>query len=105
MPYGMPGCDVPSSADGELSPISPADSSAAVAEPTPEPTREPTSEPTAVPIPEWIADLHIHWKYSRACSRDLTVATLTGGAMTKGITLLGTGDFTPPAWLEHLRTD
>ena len=53
----------------------------------------------------WIADLHIHSKYSRACSRDLTVATLVAGAMTKGITLLGTGDFTHPAWFEHLRTD
>ena len=53
----------------------------------------------------WIADLHIHSKYSRACSRDLTIATLTAGAMTKGIMLLGTGDFTHPAWFEHLRTD
>ena len=59
-----------------------------------------------MPAPtDWIADLHIHSKYSRACSRDLTVATLTAGAMTKGITLLGTGDFTHPAWFEHLRTD
>ena len=53
----------------------------------------------------WIADLHIHSKYSRACSRGLTVATLAAGAMTKGIALLGTGDFTHPAWFEHLRTD
>jgi DNA helicase II / ATP-dependent DNA helicase PcrA len=85
----MPGCDVPSSADGELSPISPTDLLAA----DPAPARD------------WIADLHIHSKYSRACSRDLTVATLTAGAMTKGITLLGTGDFTHPAWFDHLRTD
>jgi DNA helicase II / ATP-dependent DNA helicase PcrA len=78
---------VPSTADGELSPISAAESSA------------------ASPVRTWIADLHIHSKYSRACSRDLTVATLAAGAMTKGITLLGTGDFTHPAWFEHLRTD
>ncbi len=51
----------------------------------------------------WIADLHIHSKYSRACSRDLTTATLAAGAATKGITLLGTGDFTHPAWYAHLR--
>ena len=88
---------MPSSADGELSPISPAESTAAVARPTPVQTPAPT--------PDWIADLHIHSKYSRACSRDLTVATLTAGAMRKGITLLGTGDFTHPAWFEHLRTD
>jgi DNA helicase II / ATP-dependent DNA helicase PcrA len=85
----MPGCDVPSIADGELYPIAAADSSAA----------------DPVPVPSWIADLHIHSKYSLACSRDLTVATLTAGAMTKGITLLGTGDFTHPAWFEHLRAD
>ncbi len=87
---------MPSSADGELSPISPAESSAAGPAPTPAP---------AALAPNWIADLHIHSKYSRACSRDLTVARLTAGAMTKGITLLGTGDFTHPAWFEHLRTD
>ncbi len=51
----------------------------------------------------WIADLHIHSKYSRACSRDLTTSTLAAGAATKGITLLGTGDFTHPAWYSHLR--
>jgi uncharacterized protein (TIGR00375 family) len=51
----------------------------------------------------WVADLHIHSKYSRACSRDLTVASLAASAATKGITLLGTGDFTHPAWFDHLR--
>lgn len=71
------------------------------------PSISPADPSTAGPAPaaHWIADLHIHSKYSRACSRDLTVATLTAGAMTKGITLLGTGDFTHPAWFEHLRTD
>src|SRR5215475_2343950 len=60
---------------------------------------------SAVGSTAWIADLHIHSKYSMACSRDLTVASLAAGAMTKGITLLGTGDFTHPAWFEHLRAD
>jgi len=50
-----------------------------------------------------IADLHIHSKYSRACARDLDLPNLTWWARRKGITLLGTGDFTHPAWLEHLR--
>jgi DNA helicase II / ATP-dependent DNA helicase PcrA len=54
---------------------------------------------------QWIADLHIHSKYSMACSRDLTVATLAASALTKGISLLGTGDFTHPAWFDHLRSD
>jgi DNA helicase-2/ATP-dependent DNA helicase PcrA len=51
----------------------------------------------------FVADLHIHSKYSRACSRDLSIETLTWWARRKGITLLGTGDFTHPAWHEHLR--
>jgi uncharacterized protein (TIGR00375 family) len=51
----------------------------------------------------FVADLHIHSRYSRACSRDLSIETLTWWARRKGITLLGTGDFTHPAWHDHLR--
>jgi DNA helicase-2/ATP-dependent DNA helicase PcrA len=51
----------------------------------------------------YVADLHIHSKYSRACSRDLTLPNLAWWARRKGITLLGTGDFTHPAWYDHLR--
>jgi DNA helicase II / ATP-dependent DNA helicase PcrA len=51
----------------------------------------------------FVADLHIHSRYSRACSRDLDLSSLTWWARRKGITLLGTGDFTHPAWYEHLR--
>ncbi len=51
----------------------------------------------------YVADLHIHSRYSRACSRDLTLPNLAWWARRKGIGLLGTGDFTHPAWFEHLR--
>ena len=51
----------------------------------------------------FVADLHIHSKYSRACARNLDIPNLTWWARRKGITLLGTGDFTHPAWSEHLR--
>src|SRR5262245_8173775 len=51
----------------------------------------------------WVADLHIHSKYSRACSRDLELESLAWWGQRKGITLLGTGDFTHPAWFDHLR--
>jgi uncharacterized protein (TIGR00375 family) len=51
----------------------------------------------------FVADLHIHSRYSRACSRDLDLPSLSWWAGRKGITLLGTGDFTHPAWYEHLR--
>ncbi|MFG3710507.1 UvrD-helicase domain-containing protein [Micromonospora sp. NPDC047730] len=54
-------------------------------------------------LPPFVADLHIHSKYSRACSRDLTLPNLAWWARRKGIGVLGTGDFTHPAWYDHLR--
>ncbi len=45
-----------------------------------------------------VADLHLHSHYSRATSRDLTLASLHRAALLKGITLVGTGDFTHPGW-------
>src|SRR3989440_12597163 len=56
----------------------------------------------AAPVP-YVADLHIHSRYSRACSRDLDLPNLAWWARRKGIALLGTGDFTHPAWYDHLR--
>jgi len=52
---------------------------------------------------EFIADFHIHSKYSRATSRDMDVAHITDWAKIKGITLMGTGDFTHHLWLEELK--
>ena len=49
-----------------------------------------------------IADLHIHSKYSRATSRDCVPAALDFWARRKGIHLVGTGDFTHPAWRAEL---
>ena len=50
-----------------------------------------------------IADLHIHSCYSRATSRECTPEHLELWARKKGIQLLGTGDFTHPAWRAALR--
>lgn len=52
-----------------------------------------------------IADLHIHSRFARACSKALTVKTLSATAVIKGITVLGTGDFLHPAWFAELRRD
>ena len=60
------------------------------------------SAASIVPV-RFVADLHIHSKYSRACSRDCDLEHLTWWARRKGISLLGTGDFTHPAWHDHLR--
>ena len=48
------------------------------------------------------ADLHIHSKYSRACSRDCDLEHLAWWAGRKGIAVVGTGDFTHPVWREEL---
>ena len=50
----------------------------------------------------FIADLHIHSHYSRATSKSLTPETLSLWARRKGIGLMGTGDFTHPAWRAEL---
>nr|WP_306204837.1 UvrD-helicase domain-containing protein [Actinoplanes sp. RD1] len=58
---------------------------------------------SSVAADTYVADLHIHSRYSRACSRDLTLPNLAWWARRKGIAVLGTGDFTHPAWFDHLR--
>lgn len=50
----------------------------------------------------YVADLHIHSRFSMATSRQLTIPHLAGWAMCKGINVLGTGDFTHPAWQAEL---
>lgn len=50
----------------------------------------------------YIADLHIHSRYSRATSRDCDLEHLDLWARRKGIHIVGTGDFTHPAWREEL---
>lgn len=51
----------------------------------------------------YIADLHIHSKYSRACSKDLEIPKINEWAKIKGIDIVGTGDFTHPLWFKHLK--
>jgi len=52
---------------------------------------------------KFIADLHLHSKYSRATARDMEVETLAKWAQLKGIALLGTGDFTHPTYFAELK--
>ncbi|MBP7088210.1 MAG: DNA helicase UvrD [Candidatus Omnitrophica bacterium] len=52
---------------------------------------------------EFVADFHIHSKYSRATSRSMDVPNLAKWAKIKGIMLLGTGDFTHHLWLQELK--
>ncbi len=50
----------------------------------------------------FLADLHVHSRYSRATSPDLTLPSLHAWAQRKGIFLLGTGDVTHPRWLDEV---
>ncbi len=54
---------------------------------------------------EYIADLHIHSPFSRATSRESTLAGLAAWARIKGIQVVGTGDFTHPGWLKCLKEE
>lgn len=51
----------------------------------------------------YVADLHLHSRFSRACSQALNVPNLVEWGKYKGINLLGTGDFLHPLWLAELK--
>ncbi|MBD3264055.1 MAG: DNA helicase UvrD [Candidatus Omnitrophica bacterium] len=52
---------------------------------------------------KFVADFHIHSKYSRATSKDMDIPHLAKWARLKGINLVGTGDFTHHLWLQELK--
>lgn len=52
---------------------------------------------------EFIADLHIHSYLSRATARNLNLENLHLWAQLKGITVVGTGDFTHPQWFSEIQ--
>lgn len=49
-----------------------------------------------------ITDFHLHSKWSRACSKDLTLVNIAAACERKGIQFVGTSDFTHPAWREEI---
>jgi uncharacterized protein (TIGR00375 family) len=51
----------------------------------------------------FIADLHIHSRFSRACSSNINFENLAKWAKIKGLNLLGTGDFTHPLWFKEIK--
>jgi len=54
---------------------------------------------------EYITDMHLHSRYSRATSRDLNIEGLYRGARLKGIDIIGTGDFTFPAYVKEMEKE
>lgn len=51
---------------------------------------------------KFVADFHIHSRFSRATSREINLINLAKWAKIKGIDVLGTGDFTHPLWFKEL---
>jgi uncharacterized protein (TIGR00375 family) len=54
---------------------------------------------------EFISDLHLHSKYSRAVSPQMILPEMAKWAVKKGINLLTTGDFTHPLWLRNIKRE
>jgi DNA helicase-2/ATP-dependent DNA helicase PcrA len=51
---------------------------------------------------KFIADLHIHSRFSRATSKNLYLEQLYVSAQIKGITVIATGDITHPEWFKEI---
>ncbi len=52
-----------------------------------------------------IADLHIHSRFSRATSQNMNLEEIDRYAQIKGLSVVGTGDFTHPLWIKELKTE
>ena len=50
-------------------------------------------------------DFHLHSRFSRACSTDLSIKTLEKYAKIKGLHILGTSDFAHPEWIKELKSE
>ncbi len=49
-------------------------------------------------------DLHLHSRFSRATSKDITLNNLEKYAKIKGLSILGTGDITHPKWIKEIKS-
>jgi len=54
---------------------------------------------------KFVADLHLHSRYSRAVSQNMTLENIAKYAQLKGISIVATGDFTHPFWFDQLKTE
>ena len=50
-------------------------------------------------------DLHIHSKYSRACSGKISLFNIDDFCRAKGVDIVATGDFTYPGWLQMIKEE
>lgn len=52
---------------------------------------------------EKVLDLHIHSKYSRACSHKINLFNIDETCRMKGVDIVASGDFTYPEWFKHIK--
>ncbi len=52
---------------------------------------------------EFVTDLHLHSKYSRAVSPSMTLPFMAAWAVKKGIDVLSATDFTHPLWFKEIK--
>ncbi|MGQ9499593.1 MAG: endonuclease Q family protein [Dissulfurimicrobium sp.] len=55
--------------------------------------------------PVFLADFHVHSRYSRATCKDMGVRAMNRAAKEKGLGLVGTGDFIHPDYLAELKNE
>ena len=54
---------------------------------------------------KFIADFHIHSKYSRATSGQTDLENISKWAEIKGVKVIATGDFTHPQWMKSIKEE
>ena len=54
---------------------------------------------------EYVADLHLHSKYSRAVSPDMNLSNMALWAFKKGLDILSVSDWTHPLWFRQIREE
>src|SRR3989344_644381 len=54
---------------------------------------------------EFVTDLLLHSKYSRAVSPQMVLPEMAKWAAKKGINLLTSGDFTHPLWFRNIKAE
>ena len=54
---------------------------------------------------KFIADFHIHSKYSRATSEKTDLENISKWAEIKGVKVIATGDFTHPQWIKNIKEE
>lgn len=53
---------------------------------------------------KYVADLHIHSRFARACSKDLTLENIDRSCAKKGVQIVATGDYTHPQWFKEMKS-